>query len=151
MRRQTSRLIQIESPSMAYISLALLILGTFFTLRFQVWQKYVFLANQWYNIRDISIKYPQFHDVTKTQDYKNAFAASTQIATHYGSYARLRWGFAEDVYFHASALNRLFGYDLMAEYLADIREVKRLHMPWLEDNAELFATKDFMAFVKNDI
>ncbi len=121
----------------------------FFTLRFRSWQAYVYLAQKWYDIQRISMDNPDFLDVSKTSNFPNAFAS--QSAKDYGSFARICWGFAEDIYYHSNWLNRWLRRGFLKHYLETLREYKKLHFKWYERNERFFGSKGFNDYVRTKL
>ncbi len=127
------------------------VVGGYFTLAFREWQKYVYLANRWNEVQRFSIEVPEFSDIKKTSDYQNAFNASGHgPAKDYVSYARLCWGFAEDIYYHSTSYRKpffLLMHNFNKDYKETLKEYKRLHFKWFQKNEHFFETEGFKKYV----
>jgi len=59
---------------------------------------YRYLADLYYEILRIGLKYPDFLDPKRTQKYKEAWPSNPKMYIKYDIYARMCWAHAEDIY-----------------------------------------------------
>lgn len=95
------------------------------------WHRYRYLADMWYRIKEMYMDYPNFRDPEKTKIYKENFSDEEML--RYETLAELCWGYAEDLW--------LNGYAKKKFYIPTLKEFKRLHQNWLNDNKSAYSKR----------
>lgn len=109
---------------------------------------YRYLADLYYEILRIGLKYPDFLNPKKTQKYKEAWSSHHHdMYIRYDAYARMCWAHAEDIY-DVKFLHFFFKSDFRRLYACTFERYKSLHGVWFQDNISSFLLHGFVDFVK---
>lgn len=101
--------------------------------------RYTYLADKWYEMMIKELDNPDFADQSKTSSYKTYFKGNK--LRQYKSFARMCWGYAEDVYIN--------NYHKEPSFEPSLKRCKQLHYSWLKEteNRELFS-RDFRKYIE---
>jgi len=109
---------------------------------------YRYLADLYYEILRLGLKYPDFLNPEKTQKYKEAWPSyHHDMYIRYDAYARMCWAHAEDIY-DVKFLHFFFKRDFRRLYACTFERYKSLHGVWFQDNIPSFLLHGFVDFVK---
>jgi hypothetical protein len=126
----TATYISIFAATVSVIS----ILMSFYTFRKQHFQnKYSYLASSWSTLFELLEKYPNFMDLTVTENYYQFLSRDDSIK--YDIYCYKAWGYVEDV------ISAGFADD--EQFEPTFRWVTAYHFTWLRRNPVFFTTKKF--------
>lgn len=103
--------------------------------------RYVYLANKWYDIIEHILENPIFDHSSRTRFFNSPLQGgfSGDDYDKYNSFARMLWGFTEDVYKHRFH-RRIYKYTIIRAIL--------YHKAWLDKNRGLFPSK-FIKYIEN--
>ena len=107
------------------------------------WNFYRYLAEVYYEILKIGIKYPDFLDREKTCKYEDWRKYNPDKFFRYAAYAHMCWAYAEDIYdaeFDKKRLRKL--------YAPTFKRYNELHGVWLQHNEHVFQMVGFIDFVE---
>ena len=137
---------KIASGSQAIIAIFTIFLARFAPLQIRInsrYRRYDYLANLYYKLFEIGIKYPDFINEDKTKDYRTSFSGDEKI--QYNAYAHMVWGHAEDIFDRTKSKKYA---DLLMIFESTIKRYHKLHSTWYEDNKSIFTMPGFDDFVK---
>ena len=104
---------------------------------------YRYLADLYYEILRIGLKYPDFLNPEKTQKYKEAWPPyHHDMYIRYDAYARMCWAHTEDIY-DVTWFKKYF----RSLYSPTFERYKTLHDAWFQDNTSSFLLPGFVEFV----
>lgn len=129
------------------VSIALLALGYIYNRS----SRYNYLATRWNDLMNLNADEPNFFSPRETARYQSAFS-DEKIKTTYSQYARMYWGFVEDVIRQDCGVDRwLRRESFVAAYRDTIRECINLHHAWMKDNKDrLFTYAKFHSVLKEE-
>lgn len=111
-----------------------------------MWNHYRYLADMYYEILKIGIKYPDFLDPNKTNKYKFTWGSNPTELLRYGAYAQMCWAHAEDIYDAKLPIKKGC---LRKLYSPTFERYRELHYVWLQNNASMFPMGGFFEFVES--
>jgi len=101
-------------------------------------RRYNYLADRWNTLMNMNQDMPDFFDSKKTKEYKTF--DNVETCTKYHQYARMCWGFVEDVIRNDYSWERLGCEKYIEAYEDTIRNFISCHHAWLRDNTHYFET-----------
>jgi len=101
-------------------------------------RRYNYLADRWNVIMNMNQDMPEFFDSEKTKKYETFVDEKKDIKYH--QYARMCWGFVEDVIRNDYSWERLCGERYIDAYDETIQDFIIHHHAWLRDNTHYFET-----------
>lgn len=133
-------MIQLGDILLAFVTIILGLMTYFYDRG----SRYRYLAERWNELMNMNVDVPDFFDSKKTAYYKTW--GEVQKAK-YNQYARMYWGFIEDVIRKDNPFDRLLGLigfeSYVEAYTITIRDCISLHHAWLRDNKERFTYLKF--------
>lgn len=109
-------------------------------------RRYNYLADRWNALMNMNADMPEFFDPEKTKEYKTWYKENTN--TKYHQYARMCWGFVEDVIRNDYSWERLWAESYIKAYEDTIQDFISLHHAWLRDNTKFFNYPKFSEVLK---
>ncbi len=99
---------------------------------------YTYLAEKWYDIKEIELDNPDFIDSNKTSSYKTCFTGD--LLRKYETFAFICWAHAEDMY-----LNK---WHKDIGFAPTLNWYKKLHFNWLsEPENRKYFNSSFMKYI----
>ena len=111
-------------------------------------RRYNYLADRWNTLMNMNADMPDFFDAEKTKEYKTWNNKDNIIK--YCQYARMCWGFVEDVIRTDYSWGIPRSYCYVTAYEDTILDFISLHHAWLRDNPKFFNYPKFSAVLKKE-
>jgi len=132
-------MIQVDNLLLAFITFFLGIL----TLIFDRDSRYRYLAGRWNDLMNLNTNEPDFFNPEKTEKYNTWEDDEKKVK--YNQFARMYWGFVEDVIRKDNFIDRLLRCEsYVVAYQDTIKDCIKLHHAWLRNNRKnLFTYSKF--------